>query len=226
MLTSTQRCEIGKRAAAHGVSTSLRYYAKKYPRLPLTETSVRRFKNLYKDAVKKKLDEVKKAQASSAQDTTDNPDSLPDCVVHELPRMKSGRPLLLRDELDGQVQEYIKELRTRGTAVSSSVVIAAAEGIIMNKDANILRENGGIKLTEEWAKSLLKRMGYVKRRACSKEKIDVEHFEELKRIFLMYITNIVSMDEIPPQLVIILIRQQSIMSPHHLGQWRRKEQRG
>ena len=198
MLTSTQRCEIGKRAAAHGVTASLRYYANKYPRLPLTETSVRRFKNLYKEAVKKKLDEVKKAQASSAQDTTDNPD----CVVHELPRMKSGRPLLLRDELDDQVQEYIKELRSRGTAVSSSVVIAAAEGIIMNKDANILRENGGIKLTEEWAKSLLKRMGYVKRRACSKAKIDVEHFEELKRIFLMYITNIVSMDEIPPQLVI------------------------
>ena len=198
MLTSTQRCEIGKRAAAHGVTALLRYYAEKYPRLPLKETSVRRFKNLYKEAVKKKLDEVKKARAFSADDATGNPN----CEVHELLRMKTGRPLLLRDELDGQVQEYIKELRSRGTAVSSSVVIAAAEGIVMNKDANILRENGGVKLTEEWAKSLLNRMGYVKRRACSKAKIDVDHFEELKRVFLMDITNIISMDEIPPQLVI------------------------
>ena len=97
---------------------------------------------------------------------------------------------------------YIRYMRKRGTAVNSSVVIAAAEGVIMNKDANLLRENGGIKLTEEWAKSLLDRMGYVKRKACSKAKINVEHFEELKKIFLMDITNIVSMDEIPPQLII------------------------
>jgi len=115
--------------------------------------------------------------------------------------MKTGRPLLLRDKLNGQVQEYIKELRSRGTAVNRSVVIAVAEGIVMNKDANILRENGGIKSTEDWAKSLLNRMGYVKRRACSKAKVDVKHFEEL-RVFLMNITNIVTMDEIPPQLVI------------------------
>ena len=95
------------------------------------------------------------------------------------------------------MQEYIKDMRNRGTAVSRSVVIAAAEGIIMNKDPHILRENGGIKLTKEWAKSLLDIMGYVKRKACSKAKIDVEHFERLKSIFLMDIMNIVSMDEIP-----------------------------
>jgi len=58
MLTPTQRCEIGRRAAAHGVTASLRYYAEKYPRFPLMETSVRRFKNIYKEAVKKKIDEV------------------------------------------------------------------------------------------------------------------------------------------------------------------------
>jgi len=149
-----------------------------------------------------KLDEVKKAQASSTKDATNYPDSCPDCEVHKLPRMKTGRPLLVRDELHDQVQEYIKELRSRGTAVNSSVVIAAAEGIVMNKDANILRENGGIKLIEDRAKSLPNRMGYVKRRACSKAKVDVEHFEKLKRAFLMNITNIITMNEILPQLAI------------------------
>ena len=108
-----------------------------------------------------------------------------------LPRKKTGRPLLLHDELDCQVQGYIKEMCSRGTAVSSSVVIAAAEGMVMNKDAHILRENGGIKLTKEWAKSFLDRMGYVKRKS-----------ERLKSIFLMDTMNIVSMDEIPPQLII------------------------
>lgn len=60
MFTWTQRCEIGKWAAAHGVTASLEYYTGKYPRLRLTETGVRRFKNLYKEAVKKKIDEVTK----------------------------------------------------------------------------------------------------------------------------------------------------------------------
>jgi len=35
MLTSIQRCEIGEQAAAHGVTASLKYYAMKYPNLPL-----------------------------------------------------------------------------------------------------------------------------------------------------------------------------------------------
>ena len=106
--------------------------------------------------------------------------------------MKPGRPLLLWDELVGQVQEYIKEMRSCRTAVNSSVVIAAAEGIV-NKDANILCENGGIKLTEDWAKSLLNRMGYIKGEHVARQRVDVEHFEELKRAFLMNITNIVRM---------------------------------
>jgi len=57
-----------------------------------------------------------------------------------------------------QVQEYIKELKSCRTAVNSSVVISAAEGIVINKDANILCENDEIKLTEDWAKSLLNKM--------------------------------------------------------------------
>ena len=47
MLSPAQRYEIGKRAAEHDVTASLHYYAKKYPELPLKETSVQKFKNLY-----------------------------------------------------------------------------------------------------------------------------------------------------------------------------------
>ena len=49
ILTPAQRYEIGKRAAEHNTTVSLRYYAEKYPKLKLTEPSVRRFKNLYKE---------------------------------------------------------------------------------------------------------------------------------------------------------------------------------
>ena len=47
MLSGAQRFEIGKRASEHGATAALRYFAKKYPRLPLKESSVQRFKNLY-----------------------------------------------------------------------------------------------------------------------------------------------------------------------------------
>ena len=40
ILTPAQRYEIGKRAAENGIAASLRYYARKYPELPLKETSV------------------------------------------------------------------------------------------------------------------------------------------------------------------------------------------
>ena len=46
------------------------------------------------------------------------------------------------------------------------IAAAAAESIVMNKDANFLCKNGGIKLTKEWTKSF---------KVC--------HFEEMKSIF-------------------------------------------
>ena len=123
--------------------------------------------------------------------------------IKELPRKKQGRPLLLPDELDHQIQEYLKDLRKRGMPINTAVVVAAAEGILLNKNASLAPKDGiEVKLTDDWAKSLLKRMGYVKRKACSKAKVDVERYEQLKDEFLIEIKVIVTMDEIPPELII------------------------
>ena len=90
--------------------------------------------------------------------------------------------------MDHQVQEYINDLRKRGLPVNTAVVIAAAEGILMNKNASLTAKNGDggikVKLTDDWAKSLFKRMGYVKRKACSKAKVNVERYDQLKDEFL------------------------------------------
>ena len=104
--------------------------------------------------------------------------------LKELPRKKEqGRPLLLGNELDMQVREYIKYLRERGTAVNTAVVMASAEGIVKSKDANLLKGSGrfgGIEITKGWAQSLLSCMGMVKRKACSKNKVSPEHFDSVK----------------------------------------------
>ena len=61
--------------------------------------------------------------------------------IKEMPRKKKqGRPLLLGKELDRQVQDYIKYLRERGTAVNTSVVIASAEGIVKSIDPTLLKK--------------------------------------------------------------------------------------
>ena len=75
--------------------------------------------------------------------------------------------------------------------------------IVTAHDANLLEENGGkIKLTNDRAKNVLKRRGFAKRKACSKAKVDPEHFENLKEIFLWEIKSIVTIDEIPDELIL------------------------
>ena len=201
-LTGAQRHKVGKRAAEHGTTNTIRYFTKKYPDLPeLKETTVRRLKNLYKSNL---LQPVQQKEPE-----TDNSDEEEDAKVvilnevEELPRKKTGRPLLIGEELDAQVQQYVKASRKRGLPINTSVVVAAGLGVVTAHDANLLEENGGaIKLTDEWAKNVLKRMGYVKRRACSKAKVDPEHFDNLKEDFLREIKNVVTIDEIPDELVL------------------------
>ena len=123
--------------------------------------------------------------------------------LQELPCKKHGRPLLIGDELDEQVKRYITYLRKEGAVVNVHVVMAVGEGIVMGRDANLLACNGGsIVLTKEWARYVLQRMGMVKRRANTKTKVTVEDFEELKKLFLLDVRNIVQMDEVPAQLII------------------------
>ena len=57
-------------------------------------------------------------------------------------------------------------------------------------------------MTKDWGKYLLKRMGMVKRRANTKAKVSVEDFQTLKEQFLLDIKNVVSLDDIPPALIV------------------------
>ena len=183
-LTPAQKFNIGKKASEHGVTNTLRYYKRTFPDLPLRETSVQRFKDSFQQSLKR-----------PRNDTLEN--------MSELPNKKMGRPLLIGEELDRQVQEYLRYLREQGSAVNSAIAIATAEGVVRNVDANLLACNGGgIILSKPWARGLLGRMGMVKRRASSKAKISIENFEAVKEEFLLEIKNVVSFDEIPPPLII------------------------
>ena len=64
--------------------------------------------------------------------------------------------------------------------MNARVVIAAAEGIVTETDRTLLFENGGhIKLSLDWAYSLLKRIGNVKRKA--RTALTQEEFAAVKK---------------------------------------------
>jgi len=56
---------------------------------------------------------------------------------------KQGRPLMLKEELDIQVQAFLKELHSNAGVVNTAITMAAAEGIVQNHDSNLLAKTGG-----------------------------------------------------------------------------------
>ena len=146
-LIPEQKYRIGKRAAEFGVTSTLRHYSKTFPDLSLKETYMHRFKNQYQCTIK---EQVKSGESGN---------------IKALPTKTMGRPLLIGEEADGQVREYVRFLRQRGSAVDTSVVIAIGESVLESIDANLLKT---LTLTKGWSKSLLTRMGMVKRKVSSK----------------------------------------------------------
>ena len=75
------------------------------------------FKNQYLEDLKSKNPDDSK-NCSDESEGDDDKETVP-----ELPNKKMGRPLLIGEQADRQVQEYIRFLRATGSAVNTVVVI-------------------------------------------------------------------------------------------------------
>ena len=105
-------------------------------------------------------------------------------------------------ELDSKVQEYIRGLRSAGTPVNTAIVMASAKGLILASNRSLLVEYGGhVCLTTAWAKSLMKRMGLVYRKASTtRSKLSSEEFQAAKDSFLKQVSGIMKVSLLPPSL--------------------------
>ena len=75
-----------------------------------------------------------------------------DVAITELPPKKTGRPLLLDEQTDREVQLYLLGLHEAGGGVNCTIARASATGIIRWKNSNWLARNGGhILLTKDWS---------------------------------------------------------------------------
>ena len=178
------RAKIALYAVRHGVPAAVRYSSREL-RINITESTIRSFKSAY-------IEELKSQRIRHSTDK-----------IKVSPYKKRGKPLLLGEDLDKVVQNYLEKLREFGGCVSSGIVVVAARGIVLTYDRSLLKEFGGhIELTKFWARSLIKRMKYVKRRATTtKSKMMINNVEELKMGFYNDLVSIIKMMDIPSSLV-------------------------
>ena len=156
--TQEERLEIGKYAAENGTAAAVRKFNRRTTvTKPLNESTVRGLKRKYEDVLKEKKRTV------SVEDIENNPEAL---QIHALPAKKWGRPVALGEDLDQQLQVYVCALRSAGAVVNTAIVRAAARRIVSSTNCSQLYEFGGhLTLSKEWGKSVLRRMGFVKRKA-------------------------------------------------------------
>ena len=89
-----------------------------------------------------------------------------------------------------------------GGVVNTSIVMAAAEEIVVAKNPSVLVAHGGhIEITKGWFKSLFHRMGYVKMKGSNAGKVTVPDFQELQEVFLVGIKAEVLFNDVPRELV-------------------------
>ena len=125
------KVKVAKYAAKNGVSASLRHF-KSAQELDLKESTMCGWVTTYQ----KRLDSLCKE---------DKP-----LRVSVLSEKSRGRPLLTGSEMEEQVKSFVGQLRSSGAVINSTIVRAAARGIILAKDVNLLEENGrGINLTKD-----------------------------------------------------------------------------
>ena len=149
-LTPVQKAQIAKYALANGNKAAILRYTKEF-QTEVKMSSVSTWKAKYVSELKHL---VKSSNGGSR-----------DVAVLSLPALKRGRPLLLGENLDRQVKSYISAVHEKQGIINTAITVACGEAIVKKTDKNLLRENGGpIELTKVWAKSLLQRLNFVKRK--------------------------------------------------------------
>ena len=160
-LADEQQATIGRYTAEHSTVNAIHHFKGDFPKDSLKESTIFGWNNAC-------LQELQSCRREGK-----------DRVVKELPKRKTGCPLMMGEDLDRQVQANLRDLDKGGGGVNIELAIASARENKRKKDSRLLAENGGpVALTKDWAYYLLVRMGYVKRKANSKVKVVAENFEE------------------------------------------------
>ena len=173
IISENIRKEVGKYAMVNGTNAAIKKFAKLYPKFTFKRTAINTWKTKYQ---------------KNGNETV----------------LKSiGRPNLLSDILLKKTKNIIIGTRLAGTVISRRMVMAIGTGVVKANDPSLLKEYGGhLQLTEDWARSLLISMDWVKRKGTTGKVEPSEKFlEEEKFTFQRAISQIVLEHDIPLDLV-------------------------
>ena len=175
-----QKAKIARYAIDNGATKAARHFSEKLG-TKLNDSTVRSFKSSY-------LLQQKQNKAE---------------ILTEVASKPRGRPKTLNDELDKDVCDYIRSLREEGGVINSSIVQSVGRGVVLSKQKTLLPEYGGsLELSREWARSILDRLNFRKRKATKGVKHLPEDFEKNKREYLDRIDKVIKENNISDQLVI------------------------
>ena len=139
-----------------------------------------------------------------------------------LPHSPRGNPLLLGD-LDTKVQDWIRKVRINGGVINARIVMAAAEAIVTKFARHRLERYGGhITITSTFAKSLLRRMGFVKRKGTKAVKHLPNDFDDIRQEYISKINNVREKHNIPDTLITTGTRQVVSLYQAATGPWRKR----
>ena len=113
--TDVERYEIGKYAAQNGNKATIKRFKSKN----LKESTVRTFKVKY-------CTELEKATLAKRS------------PKKTIPTKKRRRPVVLGEEIDVKVQNYLRILRSRGSVVNTNIATATALGFLRSSNARAL----------------------------------------------------------------------------------------
>ena len=172
--------EVGKYAHTYGTQAAIKRFKSKYPHYTFLRTTINNWKRKFN----------KKEGVPSESPTF----------------RKAGRPNIVRDELVQKINKVIVGVRLSGAVISRRMVISIGNGVLKANDPNTLSEFGGtITLTEDWARSILRSMDWVKRKATTgKVEPSTQFLAEEKFTFQKAISTYVYDYDIPTDLIINL----------------------
>ena len=179
------RAQISKYTSQNDPQAAVNHFSKSCGH-KIPESTLRKFRDAYLAELKRQTSTVRHGGA---------------ITISSLPTKPKGMPLKLGD-LDWPIQSYIRKLRAAGGIINADVVVASATGVVLSKNRALLKQYGGsIVIERSWAKSLLTRMKFTKRKGSTAAKLPLAEFENIKSNYLEKIKAFVD-HGIVPQMVI------------------------
>ena len=126
--------------------------------------------------------------------------------------------------LDNDVQAWICSVRVNGGVINSRTVMAGAEAIVTKFARHKLQRHGGhINITKTFAISILRRMGFVKRKGTKGVNHLPADLDSIKEEYVNKVNNVIKEHNIPDSLVINWDQTGCQLVPG--GDWTMEQQR-